>query len=49
MGHWKVDVWTEEDNLNKGKIMEKEPLRHPGGVGHEVSVLLSETEREVQK
>jgi hypothetical protein len=40
LGHWKVDEWTEEDNVNIGKIMEKELFRGPLRNVHEVGKLL---------
>lgn len=34
-----VGEWTEVGNINRGKIMEKAPIRGPRGVVHEVGVL----------
>lgn len=36
-----VGEWTEGGNINRGKIMEKDPVRAPQGAVHEVGVLLA--------
>lgn len=36
-----VGEWTEVGNINRGKIMEKDLIRGPQGVVHEVGVLLA--------
>lgn len=46
---WQVGEWTEGSNINRGKIIEKDPVRGPLGVVRGVSVLLTERKTDAIK